>query len=37
MKGKHVIIGGGTGFIGSALSAVLKDRGDRVTPILIPR
>ena len=33
MKGKHVIIGGGTGFIGSALSAVLKDRGDRVTLI----
>ena len=28
---KHIIIGGGSGFIGSALTAVLRARGDRVT------
>lgn len=27
----HVLIGGGSGFIGSALTAVLRSRGDRVT------
>lgn len=30
---RHVIIGGGSGFIGSALSAALRARGDRVTLI----
>ncbi len=28
---KHIIIGGGSGFIGSALTKVLRDRGDKVT------
>jgi uncharacterized protein (TIGR01777 family) len=28
---KHVIIGGGSGFIGSALTKTLRDRGDKVT------
>lgn len=28
---KHIIIGGGSGFIGSALSKALRARGDRVT------
>lgn len=28
---KHILIGGGSGFIGSALTAALRDRGDRVT------
>ena len=28
---RHIIIGGGSGFIGSALTAVLRKRGDRVT------
>lgn len=32
-KHRHVIIGGGSGFIGSALAAALKDRGDTVTLI----
>lgn len=31
--GKHVVIGGGTGFIGSALKQALEARGDRVTVI----
>ena len=30
---RHVVIGGGSGFIGSALAAALKSRGDRVTLI----
>ena len=30
---KHVVIGGGSGFIGSALATALKARGDRVTVI----
>lgn len=30
---RHVVIGGGSGFIGSALSAALRARGDRVTLI----
>jgi len=29
----HVVIGGGSGFIGSALQSALRDRGDRVTLI----
>jgi uncharacterized protein len=29
----HVVIGGGSGFIGSSLSKALRDRGDRVTLI----
>jgi uncharacterized protein len=29
----HVVIGGGSGFIGSALTKALRDRGDRVTLI----
>ena len=28
---RHVLIGGGSGFIGSALTAALRERGDRVT------
>ncbi len=28
---KHVIIGGGSGFIGQALTDALRARGDRVT------
>jgi uncharacterized protein (TIGR01777 family) len=28
---RHVLIGGGSGFIGSALTAMLRGRGDRVT------
>lgn len=32
-KQRHVIIGGGSGFIGSALAAALRTRGDRVTLI----
>ena len=27
----HIIIGGGSGFIGSALTQALRDRGDKVT------
>jgi uncharacterized protein (TIGR01777 family) len=30
---RHIIIGGGSGFIGSALTASLRSRGDRVTLI----
>jgi len=30
---KHILIGGGSGFIGSALTTVLRARGDRVTLI----
>jgi uncharacterized protein (TIGR01777 family) len=30
---RHVVIGGGSGFIGSALSLALRSRGDRVTLI----
>jgi len=30
---KHILIGGGTGFIGSALTAALLARGDRVTVV----
>jgi hypothetical protein len=30
---RHVVIGGGSGFIGSALTAALRARGDRVTLI----
>lgn len=30
---RHIVIGGGSGFIGSALSAALRARGDRVTLI----
>lgn len=30
---KHILIGGGTGFIGRALTEVLRSRGDRVTLI----
>ncbi len=30
---KHILIGGGSGFIGSALAGVLRARGDRVTLI----
>lgn len=30
---KHILIGGGSGFIGSALTKVLRARGDRVTLI----
>lgn len=30
---KHIVIGGGSGFVGRALSAALKARGDRVTVI----
>ena len=33
MSNKHVIIGGGSGFIGSVLSEFLKLRGDKVTII----
>lgn len=32
-QARHVVIGGGSGFIGSALSDALKARGDRVTLI----
>ncbi|HEY2709593.1 MAG TPA: NAD-dependent epimerase/dehydratase family protein [Caulobacteraceae bacterium] len=28
---RHVVIGGGSGFVGSALTAALRARGDRVT------
>lgn len=28
---RHIVIGGGSGFIGSALTAALRSRGDRVT------
>lgn len=28
---KHIVIGGGSGFIGSALTEALRERGDRVT------
>jgi NAD dependent epimerase/dehydratase family enzyme len=31
MPGRHYLIGGGSGFIGGALTAALRDRGDRVT------
>lgn len=31
--GKHILIGGGSGFIGRALTAMLRARGDRVTLI----
>jgi uncharacterized protein len=31
--GRHIVIGGGSGFIGSALAAALLARGDRVTLI----
>ncbi len=31
MAGRHYVIGGGSGFIGSALTRALRDRGDRVT------
>ena len=31
MPGRHYVIGGGSGFIGSALTAALHHRGDRVT------
>jgi len=30
-KSKHILIGGGSGFIGTALSKVLRARGDQVT------
>ena len=30
---KHILIGGGSGFIGKALTDVLRSRGDRVTLI----
>ncbi len=30
-KPRHIVIGGGSGFIGSALTRVLRARGDRVT------
>lgn len=30
---RHVVIGGGSGFIGSALAAALRERGDSVTLI----
>ena len=30
---KHIVIGGGSGFVGTALSAALRRRGDRVTVI----
>jgi uncharacterized protein (TIGR01777 family) len=32
-RARHVVIGGGSGFIGSALAAALRARGDRVTLI----
>jgi uncharacterized protein (TIGR01777 family) len=32
-RARHVVIGGGSGFIGSALSTALRIRGDRVTLI----
>ena len=28
---KHIVIGGGSGFIGAALTEALRNRGDRVT------
>ncbi len=31
MTGRHIIIGGGSGFVGSALTGALRARGDRVT------
>ncbi len=31
MSGRHYVIGGGSGFIGSTLTAALRYRGDRVT------
>lgn len=31
MAGRHYVIGGGSGFIGSALTRALRDHGDRVT------
>jgi uncharacterized protein len=30
-RGRHVLIGGGSGFIGSALTAALRARSDRVS------
>ena len=30
-KQKHIVIGGGSGFIGAALTEALRERGDRVT------
>ena len=31
MTGRHILIGGGSGFVGSAVTRRLRDRGDRVT------